>query len=657
MKKKKSNRKVGKARQPEVRKKTIKTRKRPLVYVTDTAAEFDLPLYEGERYEATVPDTYDIHERARVVQNVMTRAIDPEWDYLMYFRIEFARNPAIMWHGVDDWCQQKYMQSLPLIRLVSGEHSDMQIDKAWLEAALKQIGPDGLNYFPRYPFDEPSWLKFLDNPKAKQYATPMMTYLAPLALQQLLGADDLWLKYMRRQVDGLNSLAVERDNWAYLPFGFYCYGGTRQKESRVPLAAQATHCAGFPLQGLGLCYRVAGYEPAGELARKLCYFLKDHAQCFDAEGRFLPDKPLAEGTRGTTPLADAGDTARSHFHSHTLCLLNMLEYAMAANDRVLLNFIKKSFEWARRQGERTVVRFSGPQTSPEYAEEWHLGYFPELLYNLMGHEEAESCEIADMIGIGLKLSAAGLGDYWDDVDQWIRNQFAENQLLDTKWVHALSESFPAADPVKDELYCEEDVIERNRGSFAGWALPNAWMGQGPQYRRQIMHCCTSNGARAICYIWEHMLHHENGKLLVNLLLNRASRWADVDSHIPYQGRVDIRIKEPVELQVRIPKWTDLKQVRCTVNGANRPTKFSGRYAKVGRVKPGNLVTVDFPIAETRKYLEVEKQVYDVVIRGAEVVKIDPPGELGPFYQRDHYRSGQTRWRKLERFAPSEEVVW
>ena len=74
----------------------------------------------------------------------------------MYFRIEFGRNPAIMWHGIDDWCQQKYMQSLPLIRLASGDHSGMQIDKAWLKTALKQIGPDGLNYFPRYPCDEPS---------------------------------------------------------------------------------------------------------------------------------------------------------------------------------------------------------------------------------------------------------------------------------------------------------------------------------------------------------------------------------------------------------------------------------------------------------------------------------------------------------------------
>ena len=87
--------------------KNGKTAKRPLVYVTETAAEFNLPRYEGERYVATVPDTYDIHERARAVQNAMTRAIDPEWDNQMYFRVDLGRNAAIMWHGIDDWCQQK----------------------------------------------------------------------------------------------------------------------------------------------------------------------------------------------------------------------------------------------------------------------------------------------------------------------------------------------------------------------------------------------------------------------------------------------------------------------------------------------------------------------------------------------------------------------
>ena len=110
---------------------------------------------------------------------------------------------------------------------------------------------------------------------------------------------------------------------------------------------------------------------------------------------------------------------------------------------------------------------------------------------------------------------------------------------------------------------------------------------------------------------------------MNLLLNRASRWADVDSHIPYQGRVDL----------------------------------AGRYLQAGQLQAGDTVTVSFPIAETTKLLEVEKHVYNVTIRGADVVNVDPAGELGPLYQRDHYRRGQTLCRKASRFVPHNDVRW
>jgi hypothetical protein len=627
---------------------------RPLVYIKDTAPQFDAPDYEGERYEATAPDTYDIQERARAVQNVMTRAVDAHWDYLMYFRVEFAGRPAVMWHGLDDVCHQKYMQALPLIRLITGDDSDLEIDRIWLEAAFKQIDDDGLNYFPRYPFDSWRFTSLLDDPDCEHYTFGTVSFLAPFALQHLLRPDDLWLDVMRRQTDGLRSLAIDCGNNAFIPYRLFPPGKRRDDLPAVPpQGSAASEAMGFCLQGLGLCYRVNGYEPAGELARKFCYYLKDDASLFNEAGRFLPNTPSDSAANA---FADMGSGAESHFHAHALCLLNMLEYALPADDQTLLEFIKTSFEWARGQGERTLIKPSSQLSSAEYIAEWQLGYFPENLFAVC-HKQAESCEIADMIGIGLKLSAAGIGDYWDDADQWIRNQFAENQLMDTDWVHALSGCCPPSDHPIDELTTDADVIERNRGAFAGWAMPNAWMAEGPASRTGIMHCCTANGARAIYYIWEHILHHDNGTLRVNLLMNRASHWADVDSHIPCQGRVDVRVKQPLALQVRIPRWTNLHNVRCLVNDTECPARFAGRYLLAGQVNPGDTVTITFPIAETGKYLEIEKQLYNVVIRGADVVKIDPPGIRGPFYQRDHYRTDETRWRQAKRFVPAADVVW
>mgnify|MGYP001044072599 CR=1 FL=1 len=68
-------------------------------------------------------------------------------------------------------------------------------------------------------------------------------------------------------------------------------------------------------------------------------------------------------------------------------------------------------------------------------------------------------------------------------------------------------------------------------------------------------------------------------------------------------------------------------------------------------------SITSPITETKKLLEIEKRLYEIVIRGANVVHIDPPGVRGPFYQRSDYRTGQTRWRKVERFIPCKAIDW
>lgn len=68
-----------------------------------------------------------------------------------------------------------------------------------------------------------------------------------------------------------------------------------------------------------------------------------------------------------------------------------------------------------------------------------------------------------------------------------------------------------------------------------------------------MHCCTGNGTRSIYYLWDHALRYEGGHLRVHLLMNRVSEWADVLSHVPYEGRVDVSVKQPVAVSVRRPE--------------------------------------------------------------------------------------------------------
>lgn len=60
------------------------------------------------------------------------------------------------------------------------------------------------------------------------------------------------------------------------------------------------------------------------------------------------------------------------------------------------------------------------------------------------------------------------------------------------------------------------------------------------------------------------LRRDIGVAQVNLLLNRAFPWMDIDSHLPYEGKVVLRNKAAQEAFVRIPLWADEEAVllRC-----------------------------------------------------------------------------------------------
>jgi len=65
---------------------------------------------------------------------------------------------------------------------------------------------------------------------------------------------------------------------------------------------------------------------------------------------------------------------------------------------------------------------------------------------------------------------------------------------------------------------------------------------------------------------------------------------------------------------------------------------------------GDRVKLTFPIVERTVKTKLGGRLYTLVIKGNEVVSIDPPGKHYPYYQRDHYRENKARWVNRERFV-------
>jgi hypothetical protein len=153
------------------------------------------------------------------------------------------------------------------------------------------------------------------------------------------------------------------------------------------------------------------------------------------------------------------------------------------------------------------------------------------------------------------------------------------------------------------------------------------------------------------------LEHRDGVFRVHLLLNRASRWGDVYSHIPYCGRVDVQAKRDLKtLLLHAPAWVEsgASDVTATVGGSARAVRWIGRYLDLGSIAAGQTAQIQFPLAERTVEERIGTVPYTLVVRGDTVVAIDPPGKNGPLYQRDHYRKGETRWQKVVRFVSDEE---
>jgi hypothetical protein len=558
---------------------------------TDVQALVRIPEVEGVRYRALVPDTLDLHERAELVLGTMTRCTDSSTRRAAYMRMHLNQNPPVLKYTTVDWdglplgaVQGKYVEAASLLRRVTGSTPDRDVLEAWRRSFL-DVHAD-------YPFG---------------FATTGRV-LAWLADNYRYEGDPGWRALCDEAVERIWDGMVFKKDFCYVPGD----GGA------MPTGWDATW-NGWTLQGLTRAYLATGDARTLELAGRLATYLKDHAGVFDAHGRFIARQPSDNGPA-------------LHFHGNGNALEGLASYALATNDRQIAAFAKSSYEWARSTGSRLVGFF------PEYINSW-----PDD----RGFIDCETCAVADMIQTAMTLSQAGEGDYWDDVDRYVRNQFAEMQLLDGAWIDRRAATYPRQPVASDED--ADHVSTRVVGSFASWAAGNDWVTQGTE---GTTFCCIGNGGRALYHVWDNMLAFERGTLTIHLLLNRASPWADVASRVPYTGRADISVKVGGNLEVRMPEWVKASQMAASVNGVTRPLSATGRYVLVGRVEPGDAVSVTFPISERTVRTTIGGEPYTLVIKGNDVVAIDPPGTWYPFYQRGRYRQDKVAWVMRDRFVAS-----
>jgi len=203
----------------------------------------------------------------------------------------------------------------------------------------------------------------------------------------------------------------------------------------------------------------------------------------------------------------------------------------------------------------------------------------------------------------------------------------------------------------------------------------------PPFKTGWTLCCSPHGNMGLFYAWEATLRYDKGVARVNLLLNRASPWMDIESFLPYEGKVVLKNKEAKEVFVRMPLWVRKQAVKCRVLKGNVSStgyqmeevnpKWFDNYLHIGELAKGDVVTIRFPVEERTEVWTAPPQApnclpipggkkHIVQFRGNTVVEIDPP--LFPdtqVYRRRSakYKSTKVPMKKVTRYITRQVLQW
>ena len=623
-------------------------------------SDFDRGVYAGSRYRAVVPDTLDLAKRAELGINGIGGTIDPALRYMMFFLVRYAsKTPYMTHHSADPTCDPKFAESFPMLRLMCGSDRYVDVEAGQFAELLSRID-DGL-YWNRYDPARP-WrlahynlnLKASDVPKDEDVSNVVGDgrMLRALVTRRELERDSRWDAPIRQMVQALTRIAVQRGDYSYYPDGGFGesfnyprsgWQNTDEAKGEVEGTEGSVVCYhGHQIQGLARWYSLSGDTEALELAARLtryCMLPKFWGG--------LPDPDRKEGphaARLPDPVCVAGQEEGhwySHFHARAIALRGMLEYSRVADDWRVLEFVRRAYEYTLTFG---IPRMGWINTYP--AKD-----------NL-----CEGCALGDLVALGIRLSDARIGDYWDDVDAVVRNQLVEQQLVRADLLERVAEASAPRDPRQSSRYpnqeVREKVIERSLGNFAGQSsptsVPKTW----------VMQCCTGNATQGLYYAWEGILREEGDTTQVNLLLNRAAKSLDVDSYLPFEGKVILHNKGARRILARIPSWVEKKSLRTSVSGNPRPAIWAGNYLCVDDLRPGDRITVEFSNPETTSRYTANSQTkaeatYTCNFRGSTLVGISPRDDAPtsyPLYQRDPLEKDQAPMKEIARFVPDRTIL-
>ena len=586
-----------------------------------------------ESYEALVPDTLDLAERARVAARGLITFLNPNDSYAPYGHTFFNVYPAYMssigCRGPYNW--GKIADSLIMMRLMSGNDVNFDIQRQSLEGMIQYLQEKLPPVNGRILIALLSLYQQSPNPALRKLID---TTAADLVKLVKIKGDD-------------GTVTDAPPKWNDTPLG-------------IPGWNLHPYENGTVMRALSRYTADTGDRQYMPIIEKL----KHHV----LQAKFWQPEAAAKAVVA----AEHGQFS-GHHHSYLAAMMGLLRYAQITGDARIKEFVREGYEYLRTFGIARIGLLGEMCTPGDMTfvaiklSEMGVGDYWDDADGYIRNQLAEM-QILDAD----KLKKASMAEprymHWNPKEPVAPNGYYQRLASDGEDPFVL-------DP-KEQT--DDNVYERCVGVML---TPATRPHHIPKHQFTWTICCSGNAVAAYYFVWESTVRFNDGAAQINFLLNRASPWLDLDSYLPYEGKAVIRNKTAQSVTVRIPKWVDKQAVRGDVNGKAAPALWAGNYLVFNGLAPKDVITIQFPMAQATETYTVKWKEEDlwneslnpgkdwqplanpdkftIHLRGNTVTDIEPhyTGNEYKLYERDYLQRDKAPLKKVTRSVSPVVLSW
>ena len=355
--------------------------------------------------------------------------------------------------------------------------------------------------------------------------------------------------------------------------------------------------AGIPLSQpvLDFYATLKGFALIGNNGRMIEALLEFYLAAGDNAALRLAER-LAQIHFEVSTRPDGSTPFMEHIHTHSLfgTYRGLLRYGLLTRQQTYVERIAATY----RTTVKKHVRSSG-----------------FISHDLGKENDGETAAPGDAVQLALWLSQAGYPEFLDDAERIVRARILPSQI--TRPIGLI----PRLDDGLDE---HTDLDRRALGAFGG--MPTQTHG-GKNPTTDI----TAADLHTLCDVYTHIVEDTPLGLQVNFHFDFEDERIRILSTRGQSANLDILLKTPKTLFIRIPGWAPAESVHLQVNEQHTPLDWISRFLVIPKSPRPARIQIEYGLPITHLDETTDNVTYHFTWRGDEVLFVTPNSEWLPFY--------------------------